>query len=68
MTWITSREGRKYLYSVASAAVPLAVLYGAIAPEAAPVWLTLAAAVLGIAAPAMALTHLTPKDSDDHAE
>lgn len=68
MKWLTSRQGRKYLYSVASAAVPLAVLYGGIAPEAAPVWLTLAAAVLGIAAPAMALSHLSPEDPDGHAE
>ena len=67
MKWLTSRQGRKYLYSVASAAVPLAVLYGAIAPEDAPAWLALAGALLGIAAPVMALTHLTPKD-DDHGD
>lgn len=65
MKWITTREGRKWLYGVASAAVPLAVLYGAIRPEDAPAWLALAGAVLGVAAPVMALTHLTPKD-DDH--
>ena len=65
MKWIVTREGRKWLYGVATAAVPLAVLYGAIAPEDAPAWLALAGALLGVAAPVMALTHLTPKEGDN---
>ena len=58
--WLLSREGRKWLYSVAVAVVPLLVLYGAISQEAAPLWLAVCAALLGVAAPAMALSHLTP--------
>lgn len=59
-TWIMSREGRKWLYSVAVAVVPLLVLYGAISQESAPLWLAVIAAFLGVAAPAMALRNLTP--------
>lgn len=62
--WLVSREGRKWLYSVAVAVVPLLVLYGAISHESAPLWLAAIAALLGVAAPAMALSHLTPKDSE----
>lgn len=62
MGWLVSREGRKWLYSVALAAVPLLVLYGAISQEAAPLWLGLIAAFLGAASPLMALSHLAPKE------
>lgn len=67
MAWLLSREGRKWLYTVALAAVPLLVLYGAISQEAAPLWLGLIAAFLGAASPVMALTHLAPKDAADVA-
>lgn len=60
LDWIVSREGRKWLYGVAVAIVPLLVLYGAISPEAAPIWLSIAGAVLAIGAPVMALSHMTP--------
>ena len=61
MNWILSREGRKWVYSVALALVPILVLYGVISRETAPAWLALVAAFLGVASPVMALTHLTPK-------
>lgn len=60
--WLFSREGRKWLYVVSLAAIPLLVMYGVIDPEAAPMWLALVAAFLGVAAPAMALGHLPKKD------
>lgn len=63
MGWLLSREGRKWLYAVAVAVVPLLVLYGAISQEAAPLWLGLIAAFLGAASPVMALTHLAPRDA-----
>lgn len=66
MNWLKTRKGRKYLYLCAVAALPLAVLYGAIRPETAPAWLELVAAILGIAAPATALRNLPPKD--DHGD
>lgn len=58
--WLVSREGRKWLYTVSVVAIPLLVAYGALDPKQAPLWLSLLAAVLGIAAPSMALANLTP--------
>ena len=69
MKWLTTRQGRKSLYLTAAAAVPLLVLYGVIRPEAAPAWLELVAAILGIAAPVTALRNLPHREDDDvHAE
>lgn len=59
--FVMSREGRKWLYGLAVTILPLFVLYGAISPDAVPFWLAVAAAVLGVASPAMALGHLSPK-------
>jgi len=57
MDWLLSRDGRKWIYGVCLAAVPLLVLYGVIDEQAAPLWIAVIAAVI---APATALTHLTP--------
>lgn len=54
-----SREGRKYIYLISLAVIPLLVFYGVISEEAAPLWVALVAAVV---APMTALTHLTPKE------
>jgi hypothetical protein len=54
-----SREGRKSIYLVSVAAVPLLVFYGVISEDAAPLWVALVAAVV---APMTALTHLTPEE------
>lgn len=62
--WLLSREGRKWLYGVAVTLIPLIVLYGVIDPQAAPLWLAVIAALLGVAAPAMALKNLPPKDGE----
>ena len=59
---IMSREGRKSIYLVSVAAVPLLVFYGVVGQEAAPLWIALVAAVV---APTTALTHLTPEDSGE---
>ena len=64
MERLMSRPVRKYLYAVTIAVVAVLVGYDVIAGEAAPLWLALAAAVLGIIAPATAITHMTPKASD----
>jgi hypothetical protein len=61
--WLT-RKRRVYLYSVAAVIVPLLIAYDALSADLAPLWLALAAAVLGIAAPATALANLTPEDGD----
>ena len=56
---LMSREGRKYMYSMSLAVIPLLVAYGVIDEEVAPLWVALAGAVI---APVVALTHLTPKE------
>ena len=64
MERLMTRQVRKYLYAVTIAVVTVLVGYDVIAGEAAPLWLALAAAVLGIMAPATAITHMTPAPSD----
>jgi len=61
MSWLGSREGRKWIYGVCLAAVPLLVVYGVIDGEAAPLWI----AVIGaLVAPSLALANLTPLQSE----
>lgn len=62
MEKILSREGRKWIYTICLAAVPLLVLYGVIDEASAPLWVALIGAVV---APTLALTHLTPKAEED---
>ena len=57
-----SREGRKYIYLISLAVIPLLVFYGVISEEAAPLWIALVAAVV---APMTALTHLSPVEEVD---
>lgn len=60
--WFTAKN-RAWLYRIAIAAVALAAVYGVVDPDKTALWVSLIAAVLGIAAPATALRHITP-DSD----
>ena len=46
--WLTPAV-RRWAYGVITAAVPLLVIYGVIESETAPLWLALAASVLGTA-------------------
>ena len=61
--WLQSREGRKWWYALAIPAVGLLVFYGVISQEAAPLWLALIAAFLGVGSPVMALRNLTPVEA-----
>ncbi len=58
---LTSREGRKSLYLISLAAIPLLVFYGVITEDAAPLWVALIGSIL---APTMALAHMPPKDTE----
>lgn len=65
-----TRRNRKALYTVTIAVLALLVANGLIDATQVPLWLALAAALLGIAAPAMALKNLPPKEGqtdDDNA-
>lgn len=64
MERLMNRDVRKYLYTVTIALVAVLVAYDVISGESAPLWLALAAAVLGILAPATALGHLNPTEDD----
>lgn len=64
MNTIFTRTVRKYLYGVTVAVVALLVGTEYIDAGSAPLWLAVAASILGIAAPLTAITHLTPSDHD----
>jgi hypothetical protein len=62
IAWLTPAV-RRWAYGVATAAVPLLVIYGVIESETAPLWAALAASVLGTGT---ALAHV-PRDGGDGA-
>ena len=57
LSWLTPQD-RAWLYGIITALVPILTIYGIIDQTAAPLWVSLAASVLGTAT---ALAH-TPKD------
>jgi len=57
--WIVSRDGRKWVYMLSLALIPLLVFYGVISEDSAPLWVALIGAVI---APTMALTHMSPPE------
>lgn len=59
-----TRRVRKYLYGVTIAAIAVLAGLEYIDPGQVPLWLALAAAALGVAAPMTAITHLTPETHD----
>jgi 2-keto-3-deoxy-6-phosphogluconate aldolase len=56
---------RLYLYGVISAALPLLVTAGIMAPEEMKDWLFLAAAILGLGSNVMAASNVNQKPSTD---
>lgn len=46
--WLTPQV-RRWLYGILTAAVPLLVVYGILEADAAPLWVSLAASILGTA-------------------
>lgn len=56
VAWLTPTV-RRWAYGVATAAVPLLVIYGVIESETAPLWVALVASVLGTGT---ALAHVPP--------
>lgn len=65
MNYFRSRDGRKHLYLVCLAAVPLLVAYGIITADTAPLWIALAGAII---APSVALRNLSPDQRDQDAD
>jgi hypothetical protein len=60
LAWLMSANGRRWIYGVAGAAILLLGIYGMVTNEQGIAWLALVAAAVGLAAPATALTHITP--------
>lgn len=56
------REWRIFLYAITAAIIPLLVAYRVITAESAPLWLNLAAALLGTVAPLVAVRNIPPKE------
>lgn len=65
LKWLISRDGRKWIYGVCLAAVPLLVAYGVLEKDDAPLWIALIGAVV---APALALANLTPDQQQGDIE
>lgn len=59
LTWLTP-DVRRWLYGIATALVPILVVYGVIESSTAPMWVALVASVLGTGT---ALVHV-PKDEE----
>lgn len=62
-------QTRTYIYTVVVAAIPLLVVAGIIAADQATLWLTLAAAILGLGGTGLAVAHrptLAASERDEH--
>lgn len=59
---ILSPEGRKWLYGITIAVIAVLTGYDLITTDKAPLWLALAAAILGVVAPAVAIKHVPNTD------
>lgn len=57
--WLTP-DVRRWLYGIATALVPILVIYGVIESETAPMWIALVASVLGTGT---ALAHVPGENS-----
>jgi len=62
MDKILNRTNRAWLYGISAAVIALLVGYDIIGGEQAPLWLAVVGGLLGVAAPVVAVTHLTPAD------
>lgn len=60
MMKVFNPQVRTYLYGVVSAALPLLVTAGFLAPEDVQQWLLLAAAILGLGSNIMAVANVKP--------
>ena len=59
---IMSPAGRKWLYAITIAVIGVLTGYDVITDDKAPLWLALAATILGVVAPAVAIKHVPSTD------
>lgn len=62
ISWLTPQV-RGWLYGIITALVPLLIIYGVLDEQAAPLWLALAASILGTST-ALAHTPIRPERLD----
>lgn len=62
MTWLTP-QARGWLYGILTALIPLLITYGVVDQQSAPLWLALAASILGTST-ALAHTPLKQESLD----
>ena len=55
---------RKWVYGIVIAALPILAAYGILGPEQAPMWVALAAAVLGVSSSALAAQNVGVEPED----
>lgn len=60
MRWFNKARNRKWLYGVTIAVLAILAAYGLLEDAQVPLWATLAAVVLGVGSPAVALGHVSP--------
>ena len=61
---IMSPTGRKWLYAITIAVIGVLTGYDVITDDKAPLWLALAAAILGVVAPAVAIKHVPAAEGE----
>lgn len=55
LAWLADPKARLWLYGIAAVAIPLLSFYGILSEESVPLWTGLAVALLGLAAPTVAI-------------
>lgn len=55
---------RKWVYGIVIAALPLLAAYGILGPDHAPMWVALAAAVLGVSSSTLAAANVGTEPED----
>lgn len=58
---IKNPQARRYIYGVVAAAIPILVIVGVISEDQVQLWLTFAAAVLGLGSAGLAAPNTPPK-------
>lgn len=53
-----TEKNRRWVYGIVIAALPILAAYGILGPEQAPMWVALAAAVLGVSSSSLAAANV----------
>ena len=59
-----TEKNRRWVYGIVIAALPILAAYGILGPEHAPMWVALAAAVLGVSSSSLAAANVGAEPED----